>query len=195
MYLSNLNYKRYFNDNNIMAYTFNVKADRKKTEKVIEKIVNEYGDTSYRSKETYKKEFQNLKRGMKLIGIILSVAASFIALINLLNILVTSVLSRKKEIATLRSIGMTKGQVRTMLFFEAAYYTALAYILMIFVTVILNNTFLKTLCNSFDFMQYKMPIAPYLFILLAIISFVGVIIVLIEKKIDKDGIVSQIREL
>lgn len=178
-----------------MAYTFNVKADRKKTEKVIEKIVNEYGDTSYRSKETYRKEFQNLKRGMKLIGIILSVAASFIALINLLNILVTSVLSRKKEIATLRSIGMTKGQVRTMLFFEAAYYTALAYILMIFVTVILNNTFLKTLCNSFDFMQYKMPIAPYLFILLAIISFVGIIIVLIEKKIDKDGIVSQIREL
>lgn len=66
---------------------------------------------------------------------------------------------------------------------------------MIVVTVILNNTFLKTLCNSFDFMQYKMPIAPYLFILLAIVSFVGVIIVLIEKKIDKDGIVSQIREL
>ena len=66
---------------------------------------------------------------------------------------------------------------------------------MIVVTVILNNTFLKTLCNSFDFMQYKMSIAPYLFILLAIVSFVGVIIVLIEKKIDKDGIVSQIREL
>ena len=44
-------------------------------------------------------------------------------------------------------------------------------------------------------MQYKMPIAPYLFILLAIVSFVAVIIDLIEKKIDKDGIVSQIREL
>lgn len=195
LYISDSSFKRYFNDNSVMTYTFDVKPNSSEAETKVARIVNEYSDASYRSKGTYVKEFQNLKDGMKLIGCILCVVASFIALINLINTLVMSVLSRKKEIATLRSIGMSRGQLKKMLLYESVYYTICAYIATVIVTVIMNNTFLKGFCNGFDFMMYHSTLLPYLFVLMGTVLFAVIIIILIEKAISKEDITCQIREL
>jgi putative ABC transport system permease protein len=56
-----------------------------------------------------------------LLTYVLEAIAVIIAMLGIVNTLVTSVLERRREFATLRAIGGSAGQIRQLVFWEAAY--------------------------------------------------------------------------
>lgn len=56
-----------------------------------------------------------------LLTYVLEAIAVIIAMLGIVNTLVTSVLERRREFATLRAIGGSEGQIRQLVLWEAAY--------------------------------------------------------------------------
>ncbi|MBP1045543.1 ABC transporter permease [Enterococcus sp. BWM-S5] len=61
----------------------------------------------------------------RLLGNTLAVVLALIGLLNFVNIITTSLIARKQELAILESIGMTRKQTNQVLAFEGFYYAAI----------------------------------------------------------------------
>ena len=68
-----------------------------------------------------KESFQRYVSKYYMIGSFLVVILAFIGIMNFFNTTATSVISRKKELALLEVVGMTKKQISKMLVAEGSY--------------------------------------------------------------------------
>lgn len=99
----------------------------KSSQKAVEQWLEDYTQTvnpdiTFESKETYVKEFQNLQRVYVIAGGFLSGILALIGILNFVNVMVTSILSRRQELAMMESIGMTGKQQKRMLQYEGFAY-------------------------------------------------------------------------
>jgi putative ABC transport system permease protein len=112
---------------------------------------------------------------------------------NLINVFVSSIMVREKEIATLKSIGMTRGQLRTMLLWEIFYYNGSAFIIAAVLSLIMSPTVFKGVFNEFSFFTFRIGWTVYPAIIL-VIMFVGVMTVLcVENRISKMNIPEELK--
>ena len=98
-------------------------SSRKDVEQWLEEYTQTVNpDMAFESKETYVKEFQNLQRVYVIAGGFLSGILALIGILNFINVTVTSILSRRQELAMMESIGMTGKQQMRMLQYEGLAY-------------------------------------------------------------------------
>ena len=127
----------------------------------MKRIVNVNHGIDYQSRQTLAEEFDTMKWIMEVISISLCGILAFIAIMNLANVFVSSIIVREKEIATLRSIGMTRKQLKTMLMWEVFYYTGAAFGLSAVLSLLLSGTVMGDLCNEISFLTYSMRWESY----------------------------------
>ncbi len=96
----------------------------------------------------------DLRRGRTTVAAVqigmgfLSVLIGLIAIVNLVNILSTSILNRRSEFAAMQCLGMTRGQLRAMLVIECLEYVLTSGVLATALTellLLLMQLYLKTL--------------------------------------------------
>lgn len=189
-------YRKLAGNKNIMSYNFNVKHGQEKIiERYLKTLVSTNYDFNFQSKMKLGMEFESLRQLIELICVFLCVVLSFIAIMNLINVFVTSIIVREKEIATLRSIGMTRKQLRTMLTWEISYYIISAFILSTILSFILSGTVVAGICNDTSFMTYNTGVV--IFALILIVSFaIGYITMRLEERsVSKMSITERIKAL
>ncbi len=76
----------------------------------------------YESKATYAAEFEGMRSMFLLLGGALSVIVGLVGVLNFFNAILTGIITRKREMAVLQSIGMTGKQLKTMLVCEGLLY-------------------------------------------------------------------------
>lgn len=79
----------------------------------------------YLSKVTLRQTFDGMINMYRLVGGALCAILALIGILNFINSMMTSILSRYKELAMLQSVGMTGRQVKQMLMIEGIGYSAL----------------------------------------------------------------------
>ena len=67
-------------------------------------------------------EFQTAMTSMTVLASGISIVLILIGILNFVNVMLTGVYTRRRELAVLESVGMTRAQVRSMLMFEGVYY-------------------------------------------------------------------------
>ena len=80
-----------------------------------------------------KESFQRYVSKYYMIGSFLVVILAFIGIMNFFNTTATSVISRKKELALLEVVGMTKKQISKMLVAEGFLYLGGAFVIAVVV--------------------------------------------------------------
>ncbi|HEX3011903.1 MAG TPA: ABC transporter permease, partial [Syntrophomonadaceae bacterium] len=180
----------------VMSYAFNVSQDK---EKEMEKFLQSYTDSTepvmnYTSKFTALNEFSGMRNTVVMIGGAISFIIGLIGILNFVNAILTSILTRRKEFAMLQSIGMTRKQLRRMLMFEGLYYVLGTCILSLVLGVIFSLLIVKSFCNLLWFFSYHFVIWPLL-IVLPFLLVLGVVIPLVLYAMtDKQSIVERLRE-
>lgn len=92
----------------------------------IKRLVSVNPSVSYMIiKSQYVEEFKTSSKAMYLLGGGISGILIFIGIINFINVMMTGVYVRRRELAVLESIGMTKRQLKRMLVYEGVYYGAI----------------------------------------------------------------------
>lgn len=107
-----------------MNYMFNVHDNKLyEAEKFIKNYTENIEDNmNYESKQVYVDQFKGLKNMFLLVGGTLSIVIGVIGMLNFINAIITSIISRQREFAMLQSIGMTTKQLKSMLVYEGGFY-------------------------------------------------------------------------
>jgi len=151
-------------------------------------------NTDYESKEDIRGEMTSLSMTINVIGGGLSFIVGVIGVLNLINTMLTSVITRKRELAMMQSIGLTTTQMRRMLIYEGLYYIAFTAIIGVTVGSLLSVSVIRALGNVIQCFEYQYTVLPFV-ALLPIFLITGILVPDIAyRKAKKQSIVERLRE-
>ena len=103
-----------------------IDVEAEKEEQIItqieELLETDYPELRLRSKETLRKEFAAENNLFSVIGGLLGLILGLIGILNLINAMITGILTRKQEFAMMQAVGMTGKQLEQMLIMEGILY-------------------------------------------------------------------------
>ena len=188
-------YKELVQQPTVMSYAFNVSSNK---EQAMEKFLKNYTLTTeplmdYQSKLSVRNEVSRMQKTVETIGGALSLIIGCIGILNFINTILTSIITRKQELAMLQSIGMTKKQLHSMLAYEGLYYVVGTSLVSILLVIISSVFIVKPISNIMWFFSYHFVVWPVLSILPVLLA-IGVSIPLAVYALnDKLSIVEQLR--
>lgn len=152
-------------------------------------------DIRYQSVDKLGASVQTMKNAVLLIGGLIGGIFALVGIINLMNLIMTSIVTRRHEFASMQSIGMTTKQLRRMLMTESLSYVLRAGVIGTVVAVILGVTAVKLLVENGPiwYMTFHLTILPA--ILLSIIYIVlALIIPMISLRfLNRQSIVERLK--
>lgn len=181
----------------VMTYDFDVRED---TEQDMESFIENYTtkvdpSLNYDSKQKYVEEFNGFCRMFAMVGSVLCIIVGMIGVLNFLNAMITSIMTRKREFAMLRSIGMTEEQLKKMLVYEGGWYAILTILLSLIICGILSTFMGDVLSSMFWFFRYQFTMTP-IAIVSPIFLIIGILIPYVVYHFFRGkSIVEQLREV
>ncbi|MBM7615670.1 ABC transporter permease [Alkaliphilus hydrothermalis] len=195
VYLPSNTYKNVVSNASVMVYQFDVESDYiGNFEAFLKKLTEDpKSDLDYESRDKLVKENEGMKNMFLIVGGVLSLIVGLVGIMNFINSMITSIMTRKKEFALLQSIGMTNRQLNALLTKEGLIYALLTIAITSMFSVLISVTILKGFEKGMPFYTYSFTILP-LAIALPIIMVLGYIVPLgIKKVMVKESIVERIR--
>lgn len=118
-------------NSNLRKYYFNVPDE---SVEAVQELLADYQNKfapgmKITSRQTMADQYESQTRAASVTGYAISVVIALVGILNFINSMVTSIVSRKKEFAMIQSVGMTKRQLRRMLTFEGIYYAGLTLVI------------------------------------------------------------------
>lgn len=189
-------YKTMVKNPGAMMYAYDVEDG---SEASMEAFLQNYTENiepvmTYSSKDTYVKEFEDTCNTVLLVGGILSLIIGLIGILNFVNAMLTSIFTRRREFAMLRSVGMTTKQLRKMLITEGLLYTASSGLASAALSVMVSGVIANTIASNLWFFSYQFTLLPIIVTIPILLFFGALLPVLVLKSIEKQSIVDRLRE-
>ncbi len=180
----------------VMTYLFNTTDE---AEAGMEAFLAEYTESvqplcDYESRATYVAEFEGFRSMFLTMGGALSFIIGLVGVLNFVNAVLTGILTRKRELAVLQSVGMTGKQLKTMLVFEGLYYTLLALAVSLVMTVCIGPLVGSAVGDVFWFFTYRLTVAPIVMILPVFLALGALVPLWTYRAVSKRTIVERLRE-
>ncbi len=188
-------YKELTGNTYAMSYAFNA-ADSIETH--MESFLKQYTDSTeptmnYKSKFTALAGLEGIRDTAVLVGGALALIIGLIGVLNFINAVLTSILTRRREFAMLQGVGMTRRQLVTMLCYEGGCYAALTAVSSIVLSLACSLLIVRPMCGQIWFLSFNFVLWP-LAVLLPLLFVLGVLVpYLTYHATDKQSIVERLR--
>lgn len=146
----------------------------------------------FESKSRWLDEYYNFQRMFGLIGYGMAVIIGIIGVLNFVNTILTSIVTRNREFAMLKAIGMTGKQLVTMVCLEGLYYAGGTVLLSGLFSLVVSATLIKSFAGIMWFTSYHFTILPVLFVSPFLVVLGTLIPAITEKLTQKRSIVEQL---
>lgn len=189
-------YKTMVQNPGTMSYVYNVEDGM---EPAMDAFLKNYTENAepvmaYSSKQTKANEFKGLQNTVLIVGGVLSLIIGLIGVLNFINSMLTSILTRKREFAMLQSIGMTSKQLRKMLIAEGLIYTASSGAVSLALGAGVSALLANTVAKSLWFFTYQFTLLP-LIVTIPILLIIGILLPIpVLKSVEKQSVVERLRE-
>lgn len=166
-----------------------------KLQEQIEKIQNEYGNSSMSVYNVY----QFKQREMQAVILVSVFTYAFIILItavcvaNIINTISTSIALRKREFAMLKSIGITPKGFTRMLNYESIFYGIKALIYGIPIGILAMYFIYNTLKMNFEF-GFSVSLLNISVVIAAVFAIVGIAMLYSSRKVRRDNIIDALKQ-
>lgn len=127
------------------------------------------------------------------VGLALSFILALIALLNFINAVITSIQSRKNELAILQSVGMTGKQLKSMLIWEGVLYVMISLALALTAGTLLTYLLVKAITSQMWMFTYHFIIWPQLAAVPVTLIFAWLIPTLCYENMCRSSIVERLR--
>jgi putative ABC transport system permease protein len=179
----------------VMSYAFNVENSYEKSmdtflnnyTKEIEPIMN------YDSKMTMMDSFKGMKDMLINVGGMLCLIIGLIGILNFVNSMLTSLISRRQEFAIMQSIGMTDKQLRRMVIFEGLYYAIATIMASLVLGIIFSYVVIGGVVGNLWFFSYKFTITPLVVAYPALLVLSVIIPYIAFRSLSKQSVVERLR--
>ena len=181
-------------DATVMYYAYDVDDDNISD---MEAYISDYTDNTdygYESKQTYIDGLDSFRKMFLVLGGVLSGVIALIGVMNFINIMITSVCARRKELAMLQAVGMTGRQLKKMLIMEGMTYVGASIIIGLIVSIGTNGIVKNIAENMFYFISYKGTPIPIICIM-PIFVVIGILVpVIAYRQVTKKSVVERLRQ-
>ena len=151
-------------------------------------------DMSYKSMISYSDSYTLIQTAIITVGGGLSAIIALVGILNFINAELTSIMSRKRELAMMQSIGMTGRQLKQMLILEGIFYGVLAVITASVLNIFTSRFLLSPIEQIYWFFEYRFTMLPILIVFPLFLVF-GILGPLLSyKKAARQTIVERLRE-
>ena len=179
-----------------MTYTYAVEAkDHEAVAERIREMLENDGYQSYSCSDVAR-ELQVMMTVLTLLKTVMygfTILLSLIAATNIANTISTGVLMRRKEFAMFRSVGMTNGGLRKMLFLETFFYGFFALIIAVPVSVVISLIMYYSLGDMVT-VPFEVNVPTYIFVALGVFALIGLSMLMSTSTIKNDSIIEGLRE-
>ncbi|MGN0696691.1 MAG: FtsX-like permease family protein [Oscillospiraceae bacterium] len=179
----------------ILYYAFNMENDASidSMEQFLADCTEKTGSsTAYESRQTFTEEFSSFTNMMTICGVSLSVIVGIVGILNFANAILSGIFARRRELAVLRSIGMTGRQQNEMLIVEGLYYTIGSILLSAVLTAVLIPIISAADGGIMSLFHFSISPIPMLITLVFFIILGTVIPVLTFKACSKQTVVERL---
>ncbi|WP_373216406.1 FtsX-like permease family protein [Ruminococcus sp. 5_1_39BFAA] len=179
----------------MIAKSYTVKEECKAAFEEFLKYYTENVNVSmgYLSKGILADEFSGMIGGISTVGYALCGVIAVIGILNFANSMFTSILTRKQELAVMQSIGMTKGQIRTMILWESGYYLLISGCISIVAGSLLAYVAIGALNGVVKCFDYQYTAVPFI-IMIPVFAVISVFISLAAySQTQKMSVVERLR--
>ncbi len=174
-------YKEITGNTYAMSYVFDVTQDKETDmEHFLKQYTNSVEPTmSYKSKLTTLAGVTDIKNTIVSIGGTIAFIIGIIGILNFINIILTNILIRRRELAILQSIGMTRKQLVAMLCLGGCYYATFTAVISTLLSLGSSLFIVRPLCDQIWFLNFKFNfwplviIFPLLFVLGSLVPYVA----------------------
>lgn len=148
----------------------------------------------YESKATVRAEFAQFQQMFLLIGGVLCAIIGLVGLLNFFNAMMTAILSRRREFAVLQAVGMTNGQLKTMLIYEGLFYAMASVVVAFVLSLVLGPLAGRMLGSMFWFFEYQFTILPVLLTIPMFLLLGWLIPTVLYGQAAKQSVIEQLRD-
>ena len=148
---------------------------------------------TYTSRSVFRKEFSSMTEMFKMVGGLLTTILALIGILNFINTIVTSVISRRLELAMLEAVGMSKSIQKKSLCIEGVIYGTLSLLFGAILSSIISLLMIKPLESDLFFFSYKFTLLPIVVVLPFLILVMVAIPYLVYRKAMKETIIERLR--
>lgn len=179
----------------LLNYGFDADGEKSQIKALLDGITENNISVSYTSIDLIIAEFQNTTDAIFLIGSMIAIIFAMTGLINFTNMMITNIITRSHEFATIQSIGMTYRQLRHMMMWEGVYYALSADIIGCVAAAFFGLTILKNALNSPSMWYFTMNFTVLPGEIVGILYFImAVVIPVIALRIfNKGSVVERLR--
>ena len=180
-------------ESNLRKFYFNIPDSTLETAR---SLLTEYQQTAAGmnmvSRQTMVEQYEAETRSAAVMGYAVSAVIALVGILNFVNIMVTAILSRKREFAMIQSIGMTKCQLLSMLTLEGLYYAGLTLIASCVLGAVAVGAVVRSMAGS-GFSAFRFTLFPPEVCAPILLLFAVLIPYFCFQNLEKQGIVERLR--
>ncbi|WP_286153703.1 ABC transporter permease, partial [Sporofaciens musculi] len=147
----------------------------------------------YTSKAKIVEQFTEYRNLIALTGSLLAFILGLIGILNFINTIVTSVLSRKQEFAMMEAVGMTGGQLKRMLCFEGGYYALYTGIFSVVLSSLVSVLVVKPYGDEMFFFRWHFTLTPLGLCLPVLLAVVLLVPAVCHRRMNRVSVVERMR--
>lgn len=195
LYLPFSVYEEIYDEPSIYKYSFNVdENERTNMTSFLENYIMQV-DTSlnYLSADSAREDAQATRIMLQFVGGLIGIIFGVAGVLNLTNTIITTILARRHEFATMQSIGMTIKQLTRMMIWEGVYYAIGTCIVGLILSVVLAFTVVRTLTGSIWYFTFHFTLLPAVTACVVLLIVTAIVPVIALKVFNKGSIVEKLR--
>lgn len=146
------------------------------------------------SREEQIQALEESTRVMGILGLGISSILGMIGILNFVNIMGTSILSRRHELAMLESIGMTNTQIQKMVVWEGLIYALIPIGLVLSLGNILTQAAFRQFKQMADYAVLSYPGLELFIVLLLVLGLCLIVPLVTFRRISRHSVVERLRE-
>ena len=143
----------------------------------------------YLSKVTLRQTFDGMINMYRLVGGALCAILALIGILNFINSMTTSILSRYREIAMLQSVGMTGRQVKQMLIYEGIGYSILGLFGSLILSVIASLTVVRMMGAELTYFTWHFTLLPVFLCIIPLILITAIVPLTCYNKMAQKALI------
>lgn len=195
LYLTSSIYEKIYDEPSIYKYSFNVDENERTNMTVfLENYITQV-DTSlnYLSADSARENAQATRTMLQFVGGLIGIIFGVAGVLNLTNTIITTILARRHEFATMQSIGMTTKQLTQMMIWEGVYYAIGACIVGLILSMVLAFTVVRVLTGSIWYFTFHFTLLPAIIPCVVLLIVAAIVPVIALKVFNKGSIVEKLR--
>lgn len=149
LYLSDSVFKELYDEPALLNYGFDVaEGQQEQMDAFLSSYTDSHPAVAYTSTKLLKEQMDSIRNIVLVVGGLIGGIMAFAGLINFTNMIITNIITRRHEFATMQSIGMTDRQLRRLIVYEGVYYAVGADLSGVILAALLALTVIKNVLNS-----------------------------------------------